>query len=167
VRPRGLDTPRAQRIAHRIFEIGLALKGVDGALEIAGGTLLFFVTPAQLYRMARVLTWHELTEDPHDLVANLVLHGAQHLTAGAALFGALYLVGHGVVKVGLVGALLGRRRWAYPAAIAVFLLFLAFQLYRYTYTASAALLALSVLDVVVIALTWREYRALRTAATTT
>lgn len=157
-------TPRFARIAHVLFDVGVVLKGVDGALETAGGALLFFVTPAELLRVARFLTLGELTEDPRDFVATHLLAAARHLTANALLFGALYLLAHGLVKLGLVAALLRRRRWAYPAAIAVFLLFLAYQAYRYTYAPSAPLLAVSALDVGVIALTWVEYRRLRAPA---
>lgn len=157
-------TRRAARIARALFDVGVVLKGVDGALETAGGALLFFVTPAALYRAARILTLHELTEDPRDFVATHLLDAARHLTANAVLFGALYLLVHGLVKIGLAAALLRRRRWAYPTAIAVFLLFLAYQGYRYSYAPSVPLLAVSVLDVAVIALTWTEYRRLRAQA---
>ena len=73
----------------------------------------------------------------------------------------MYLLRHGVVKTGLVTALLLRRRWAYPVAIFAFLLFLIYQLYRYSHANAPELLVLSVMDVVVIALTWFEYRRLR------
>ena len=52
--------------------------------------------------------------------------------------------------------------WAYPAAIGAFVLFLVYQLYRYTHTSSAWLLVLSVVDVCVIVITWLEYKRLRT-----
>jgi uncharacterized membrane protein len=110
--------------------------------------------------MVRVLTQHELSEDPHDLVARTLLHAAQQFSGDVKLFGALFLLSHGVVKIGLVAGLLLRRHWAYPAAIAVFLAFLVYQLYRYAHTHSVWLLVLSVLDVFVIALTWAEYRRL-------
>ena len=77
------------------------------------------------------------------------------------MFAAAYLLWHGVVKVGLVAALLLKRRWAYPAAIIAFFLFLVYQLYRYTHTRSPALLALSIVDVIVITLTWIEYKRLK------
>ncbi len=150
------------RALHALFDVGVVLKGVDGVLESVGGALLLFVTPDQLYRAARILTLHELTEDPRDLVATRLLAAAHHLTANVVLFGALYLLAHGLVKVGLVTALLRRRRWAYPAAIGVFLLFLACQVYRGLRIPSAPLLALSLLDAGVIALTWAEYRRLGT-----
>ena len=156
-----MGAPRRERIVHALFDIGVITKGVDGALEIVGGVLLFLVTPDQLQHIVRILTQHELSEDPGDVVAGYLLRTSQHLSASAKLFGAVYLLWHGVVKVGIVTALLGRQRWAYPAAIFAFVLFLVYQLYRYAHTYSPELLVLSVLDVFVIALTWLEYARLR------
>src|SRR2546425_4879063 len=112
-----------------------------------GGALLFFVSADQLRHVARILTLHELTEDPHDIVANYLLHASQRLSPGVTTFGAIYLLWHGVVKIGLVTALLRRQRWAYPAAIVAFLLFLVYQVSRYAHTHSPELLVLSALDV--------------------
>jgi uncharacterized membrane protein len=42
-------------------------------------------------------------------------------------------------------------------------LFLAYQVYSYSHTRSAWLLALSILDISVIVLTWLEYRRIRTS----
>lgn len=153
--------PSKQRLIHISFDIGVIGKGIDGVLEIVGGTLLFLVNPAQISYIVRLLTQHELSEDPTDLVAGYLLHAAQHLSASAQTFGAVYLLGHGIIKVGLVAALLRRQFWAYPAAIAAFLLFLIYQLYRYSHTHATWLLVLSAVDVFVIAITWLEYRRLR------
>ncbi|HEV2751968.1 MAG TPA: DUF2127 domain-containing protein [Gemmatimonadales bacterium] len=160
-----METRRRERIVHLLFEIGVIAKGIDGVLEIVGGVLLLLISPTQLHYIARILTQHELSEDPHDIVANYILHSSQGLSAGVKLFGAIYLLWHGVVKGGLVTALLLKRRWAYPTAIVAFLLFLVYQLYRYSHTSAPELLLLSVLDVVVILLTWFEYRRLRAVYT--
>jgi uncharacterized membrane protein len=151
-----------RNLGHRFFLISVITKGVDGVLEVVGGVLLLLVSPTQLYAIARMLTQHELTQDPDDAVANYLLHSTQALSADAKTFGALYLLWHGVVKVLLVAALLQRRRWAYPLAIVAFLLFLVYQLYRYSHTHAPELLVLSVLDIFVIVLTWLEYRRLGT-----
>ncbi len=156
-----MGTRRRERIVHLLFEISVIAKGIDGVLEIVGGVLLLLISPTQLHHIAWILTQHELSEDPHDIVANYLLHSSQGLSAGATMFGAMYLLWHGVVKVGLVTALLLKRRWAYPVAILAFLLFLVYQLYRYSHTDAPELLVLSVMDVVVIVLTWFEYKRLR------
>jgi uncharacterized membrane protein len=154
---------RRERIVHVLFDIGVITKGIDGALEVAGGVLLWVVNPARIHNLARILTLHELSHDSHDLVARYLLNRAEHLSAGTQTFAAIYLLWHGVAKLALVTALLLKQRWAYPAAIVAFGLFLAYQLYRYAHTHAPGLLVLSVLDVLVIVLTWLEYKRLRAA----
>ena len=158
-----MELPNRDKTVHILFDISVIGKAVDGVLEVVGGVVLFFVTADQINWMVRVLTQHELSEDPHDVVAGLLLHSVQHLTTDTKVFAALFLLWHGVVKVGLVSALLRKQLWAYPTAIVAFCVFLAYQVYRYSYTRSPWLLALSFLDLFVIVLTWLEYTRLRTS----
>ena len=150
-----------RRVVHVLFDVSMFAKGIDGVIELIAGVLLFFVTPQQLQHIATILTQHELSEDPRDAVANYLLHSSQALSVAAKTFGAIYLLWHGVVKVGLVTALLLQKLWAYPVAIGSFIVFLVYQLYRYSHTHSPEMIVLSVLDVFVIILTWLEYRRLR------
>ncbi len=147
---------------HLLFDISMIGKGVDGVLEVAGGLMLFLLNPDQINWILRVLTQHELTEDPHDLIARFLVRSAQHLSTDTKTFGALFLLWHGAVKIGLVLALLRKQWWAYPLALAAFGLFLVYQLYRYSHTRSFWLMALSLVDVFVIVITWLEYKRLRT-----
>jgi len=146
----------------KTFKIGIVLKGLDGVLEIAGGMLLLFLSPHAIEHLIRALTAHELSEDPHDFIATHLLHSAGHLTASATLFGAIYLLSHGVAKVVLVALVLRDKLWAYPWLIALLLAFIGYQLYRITAVHfSAGLTALTVFDVALVWLTWREYRSKR------
>jgi uncharacterized membrane protein len=95
------------------------------------------------------------------VIATHLLHTAHGLTGHAVLFGAVYLLAHGIVKVVLVVALLFNRLWAYPWMIAVLLLFIAYQLYRIVLDPTAGLIGLTVFDGVIVALTWREYHQQR------
>ena len=151
------------RIVHVLFDISAVGKGIDGALEILGGAVLLLISPMEVHGIVRILTQHELSEDPHDLVAKYFLNSTPHLSGVTQRFAATYLLWHGAVKVALVAGLLLKRRRAYPAAILAFLLFLVYQLYRYSHTHAPELLVLSVADALVIALTWLEYKRLRTA----
>ena len=56
------------------------------------------------------------------------------------LFGAVYLLLHGAVKVVLVIALLLNKLWAYPCMIVVLLIFIGYQLYRIALNPSAGLI---------------------------
>lgn len=155
-RPRGVS-----RRLEDTFKISVTLKGIDGALEVIGGLVLPFVRPATLAHIARTLTQHELSEDPHDFVARHVLRSTHHLTHGTTLFAALYLLSHGVAKLVLVVAVLQRRLWAYPGLIALLGAFIIYQCYRLAYRVSLGLVLLTVFDAFVVWLTWREWRARR------
>ena len=145
----------------RAFEIGIILKGLNGLAELVGGLLLLFVSAGDIHHLAAALTQAELSEDPHDFIARHILHTANGLTGSAVIFGAVYLLVHGAVKVVLVIALLLNKLWAYPCLIIVLLIFIGYQLYRIALEPSAGLIALTTFDAVIVALTWREYRRQR------
>ncbi|WP_129787963.1 DUF2127 domain-containing protein [Promicromonospora panici] len=148
---------RPRTLLDRAFFIGLILKGLDGVLELVGGVLLLVVTPAQIGAFAQLLTQHELSEDPHDFIANSLLRLTGSLDVSATLFGAVYLLVHGVVKVILVWAVLRDRLWAYPWLIGFLLVFIAYQGYKLVVAFSWGLLLLTAFDVFIVYLTWREY----------
>lgn len=142
----------------RAFEVGIILKGLDGVLEVIGGLLLLVVSPATINQVARAFTQHELSGDPHDFLATHLLRYAGELTGGAVLFGAAYLLSHGLAKVVLVTALLMNKIWAYPWMIAFLVAFIVYQIYRMTFAPSIGLVGLTIFDIVVVWLTYREYR---------
>jgi uncharacterized membrane protein len=146
----------------RTFKIGLVLKGLDGVLEVIGGILLLFLSPQAIQHLVRGLTAHELSEDPHDLIARYLLHTTAHLHHGTTLFGAIYLLSHGIAKIVLVALVLKDKLWAYPWLIGLLLAFIAYQLYQITAVHfSAGLTLLTIFDAILVWLTWREYRAKR------
>jgi uncharacterized membrane protein len=149
---------RPRDLLDQTFEVGIILKGLDGVLEVIGGLLLLVVSPATIDRVVAGLTRHELSEDPHDLLATHLLKTAHGLTGSAVLFGAVYLLSHGVVKVILVAALLKNQLWAYPWMIGLLGVFIVYQLYRLSLQPSVGLAALTVFDAVIAWLTYREYR---------
>jgi uncharacterized membrane protein len=139
------------------FEIALIFKGLDGVLEIVGGVLLLFVSQAQFDSWVVALTQHELSEDPNDFIANHLLTAAGHLSAGGQTFAAFYLLAHGVVKVVLVAAVMKDKLWAYPWMIAFLVAFIVYQCYLMVVNPTVGIALLTVFDVFMIWLTYREY----------
>ena len=150
---------------HVAFEIGVILKGLNGLLELVGGILLLVFPPSTIQRFVVGLTQNELSRDPNDFIATHLRAAAEHLSVGAQLFAAIFLLSHGVIKVLLVYALLRDELWAFPIAIAVFAAFGTYQIYRYFVQPSGWLIALTVLDMVVILLTWIEWRRVKGSST--
>jgi uncharacterized membrane protein len=143
------------------FRVSLFIKGVFALLEIAGGALAYFISQKLLVSFITAITQDELVEDPNDFVANYLLHLAQDFSISTQYFTAFYLLSHGVLKLFLIAGLLRERLWYYPLATIVFALFIVYQLYRFSFTHSVWLLVITILDMLVIWLTWREYKYLR------
>jgi uncharacterized membrane protein len=160
--------PGVSPVLDRTFKVGLVLKAADGVLEIIAGALLLFISPSTIDRIAHRVTAHELGEDPHDRLAHYILHTTGHLTSGTTLFGAIYLLSHGVSKVILVVLVLRDKLWAYPWLMVLLGVFIVYQLYVMIFVKwSWGLAALTVFDVVLVWLTWREYQARRAETLTT
>jgi uncharacterized membrane protein len=145
-------------VTDKAFRISLYLKGVDGLLETAGGIFLLIIRPEQLSRFAAWLTHDELSQDPHDFIANHILKTAHHLTGASLAFGAAYLLAHGVVKLVLVIEVIRDHLWAYIGLIGVTVLFVIYQVYRMADKFSLGLLLLTLFDLLIIYLTQNEYR---------
>ncbi|GAA3602819.1 DUF2127 domain-containing protein [Microlunatus ginsengisoli] len=166
--PSRLQAVRASRFRphdwlDRFFEIAIIAKGVNGVAELIGGLLLLFVSPSRIQALAGAVTQGELSEDPHDFIATHLLHTTSGLTGDAVLFGAVYLMIHGLIKIVLVLALLLNKLWAYPWMIGVLIVFIGYQLYRIALHPTTGLIALTAFDAVILVLTCREYARQRAA----
>lgn len=152
---------RLARGLHKLFQASLLFKGIlAGAEAIAGVGLYFTSNPAILHYVAW-LTRHEIAEDPTDTMAVLAQKSVEALSIQTQHFYALYLIAHGGLKLVMVLALAWRIVWAYPISMVILAGFVAYQLHGFWHGGSPLLLALSALDMLMIALVWREYRLLK------
>ncbi|MDB5037691.1 MAG: hypothetical protein JWQ35_1219 [Bacteriovoracaceae bacterium] len=142
----------------RFFLIGISIKGIDGLLEFIGGILLLFFSPTALNHLLFLLTREELTENPQGFIANYILRFGQHLSSHSKTFASIYLIGHGLVKLVLVIGLFQNRVWSYPAAIILLSGFVGYQCFWLITHFSVLLAVFTILDVIIIALIWSEYR---------
>jgi uncharacterized membrane protein len=150
-----------QETVHRLFWISIFLKGLDGTLEVIGGIALFVIGNGAIMRTIQLLTAPELAEDPHDLIANALRGWFSHLSTDTKNFAGAYLFGHGAVKLFLVAGLWREKLWAFPTALAIISAFILYQLYRLSQMPSPSLIVLTLIDLFVIAVIWREYQILK------
>lgn len=144
-------------LLHDSFRVGITIKGIDGILEALGGVLLWFKVNT-LNTWLQALCQHELARDKHDYIFSHLSIASQKLASGSPMFASLYLLSHGLVKAVLVICLWMNRLWAYPLTIAVFAAFVIYQIYRFAHTQSVALVILTLFDLLLIFLTWKEYQ---------
>jgi len=146
---------------HGLFVLSVGLKGFYAVVEMASGVALYLVAHQSIINFLNRFMTDERLRDPQDWVASTALKVAQSFSLETQHFYALYLITHGVLKLAVVVGLLREKLWAYPACFVVFSAFIAYQLYRFSFTDDLGLVALSILDAFVIALAWHEYRLLK------
>jgi uncharacterized membrane protein len=144
--------------AHRVFWIGILFKALNGLVETGGGIILLIISNETIARWTYALVRPELAEDPNDWIANHVLSSVLHLSSDAKLFAIVYLLVHGIIKLVIVVAIWYSQLWAYWLAGIVFSLFVIYQMARFAVTHSLAMVFLTAIDLVIIALLPPEHR---------
>ena len=153
-----MATAPKERVLHDGFLVGIWFKFAIGAVQAIAGLALLLVNQASLAAMVARWTAPELAEEPHSHIATWAQQGVADLGSGSRAFVTIYLLSHGLIKLGLIWAMLRRKMWAYPWSIVAMSGFIAYQLYRFANTHAMALIVLSVLDAIVVYLIWHEYR---------
>ena len=146
---------------HRLFQIGVIIKALDGLLETMGGVLFVCVNKQTILHTIFRLTQHALVEDPDDWMANHLRAAFSHFSGGNKIFAITYLLGHGVVKLALAVGLWRGILWTFPAGLAVLAAFIGYQTFRMARGFSSGLCILTIIDIAIFVLVWREYRRLK------
>ena len=148
----------SEHFYHRIFRWGVVGKAIISAGEIAAGLLFIFVSYNTLRNWAFAIFGGELNEAPSDSLWNYFATEAHRFAATPQAVWAFIFLSHGIVKMFLVGGLWREKLWAYPTSAIIFAGFVAYQFYQMTYTPSLALWAITIFDIILIALILHEYR---------
>lgn len=146
---------------HQIFAVSVSLKGLHALFEIGAGVALYLTSAETIVGWITDWSTREIALERNDWIASHLLTFAESFSVQKHDFYAFYLLSHGLVKAVLVVGLLREKLWAYPASFVVFGAFIAYQLYRYSFTGDFALIVLSIFDLFVIGLAVHEYRLLR------
>ena len=151
-------------LLHDAFELGIIAKAVFATVETLTGLFLFFLSATWVHAAARWMTAGELGEDPADWLSGKIMALAMAYNVSTQHFWAVYLIGHGLIKLAAVGALIMGYRWAYPLSILVLCGFIVWQVQKFLVTGSLLMAGLTVFDLIVIWLIWHEWRSLPKAA---
>jgi uncharacterized membrane protein len=158
---RASATAKHRSLLDGSFRVGISLKGLHALIETISGLLLLKLSPQTINRYLVDILDQELSRNPHDFFAGHLLRFAEDLAGTGRPFASAYLISHGAVKLVLVIALLMNRLWAYPLMIVMLSVFIGYQTYRFVLTHSSMMMALSVFDLIVLILTWLEFREQR------
>lgn len=143
-----LNDKRVGTVLDDTFFLSVIGKGIGGAIELTAGLLLLFISTATLHHWLEPLS-------------RLGFHSTDHLSDGTKLFVVLYLTIRGGVRLGLAIALLREKLWAYPIALLLLISAILYQVWlMISGHYSGGLLAVTLFDLLIVALTCYEWRKL-------
>jgi uncharacterized membrane protein len=140
-----------------LLKFSLLVKSFFAIIETAGGIIFYFISQDFIINFIFIITRDELSEDPKDFIAGHLIDLSHNLLLSTQHFISIYLLFHGIVKMIAIIGLLKNKLWSFPFSISVFTLFIVYQVYRYFFSYSVWLLVLTVFDIFVVLLIYREY----------
>ncbi|MDB5180208.1 MAG: hypothetical protein JWN12_840 [Candidatus Saccharibacteria bacterium] len=153
---------KPKNLFDKVFEYGILIKGIDGLIELFTAIALIFLSPSRLQGLVVLATHRELAHDPDDFISNFLIHTSQQFTNSARLFFIVYLAVHAAIKIVSVIGLLRNQMWAYPFSLISLGALTLYQIYDIIFGAgSIFVILLTVFDLGILALIWREYQKVK------
>jgi uncharacterized membrane protein len=144
-------------LPHYAYLVAILIKGFDGAVEALAGLILAATGPDRIYEWVIRLTAPELTG--HHPALHAIRSGATRLAESSHEFVIFYLLVHGLLKLGIVVALLrGGGRWVFPIALLILAGFVAYMSWHLTIHWSRWLLGFALFDLLTFVLVLNEWR---------
>lgn len=138
---------------HKLFWWSLAVKAAQSAAEAALGVVVMFISTETMLEGAKYLSAFL-----PGILETMVMSAVHAIAVEGRLFMILYLLSHGIVRLALIIGVYRDKHWAYPALMALLAMFIVSQMVTYSVSHSVVLLVFSVIDAVILWLTWHEYR---------
>ncbi len=142
---------------------GLGLKALNSLVEIIGGFLMTFISHNWLNHCILMIALPELSEDPDDPLMNYLIDFGQTFSSSSQHLVGVYMLLHGITKLVIIILLLERKLWAFPVGVAVFGLFIIFELFSYIHGHSLIMLLIVIFDIVILAMIIWEFQRLKKA----
>lgn len=144
-------------LLHYAYLAAILVKGVDGALEALAGMIIAITGPERVYEWVIRITAPELSG--HHPALHAIRSGATRLAESSHEFVIFYLLVHGVLKLGVVVALLrGGGRLVFPIAsliLGAFVVYMGSELARHW---SGWVLSFLLFDLLTLLLVLNEWR---------
>lgn len=148
-------------LGERLFNIGMKWRIGYGFLRILLGLALLKVVGAPLIEVVTTLMKHELVQSPSDILYTFITRTLSDHPLHITYFLALYFIFWGVLDMVLSYNLIKHRLWAFSVSFLLIGVFVFYEVIRFSHTHSFILLGVILVDIIILWLTWREHKKLK------
>jgi uncharacterized membrane protein len=152
-------------VLHKVFQIGIILKGFNALVELLSGAFLLMFSVERLRSIVHLVSSGQGGSWLRRLWPFSLYRLERWIAPDTKTFFTWFFLSHGAVKAFIIVCLLCGWIWAYPLGITVFSIFIVYQITEILVRHHPVLyFALSVIDAFVIALTVNEWRHAKLSA---
>lgn len=148
-------------IITELFRLGMIWRIVYGAIRLVLGLILLKIVGSPISTLVQKIMSPEITEDPTDILYQVVNALMSHSAPQVTYFLAFYFIFWGFLDIFLSVYLLREKLWAFPVSLALIGTFVIYELIRFTHTHSLILLSVVFIDVLIMALILKEWRLIK------
>lgn len=153
---RDMTLKKSRSLFHFAYLATLAIKGLDGAIEIAIGLLIGLAGPDRIYEWIIRVTEPGMELHPHAF--GFLRAGAGKLTDAHENFVVFYLLVHGILKLGIAIELIrDKSQWIYPVATTILCGFIIYMGSHLLLHWSGWVLGFALFDLFTVALVINEW----------
>ncbi len=150
-----------KNLGHRLYIFSMWWRIGYGFLRVLFGVAILQVVGTPLIEVFKIVMRHELVQDHSDRLYHVVNHALVQHPLYVTYFLAIYFIFWGTLDIVLSYNLLRGRQWAFPVSLICIAGFIAYEMVRFTHTHSHILLGVVMIDLVIFALIYNEYRKRR------
>jgi uncharacterized membrane protein len=145
------------KLERLLFTYSMWWRIVYGVVRVAVGLFLFRVIDMPFSELLYRMTGNEGAEDQTDIIFQFLQTILEKHPFTVTHFVAIYVLFWGVVDIVCSVSLLKRKLWAFPVSMGIIVLFIIYEIYRFSHTHSLLLLWIIIVDIFIVWLIWREY----------
>lgn len=151
----------SSNLGRRLYVVSMWWRIGYGFLRVLFGVAILQAVGTPLIEVFKHVMSHELIQDPSDRLYHVVNHALVQHPLYVTYFLAIYFIFWGILDIVLSYNLLRGRVWAFPASLICIAGFIAYEMVRFTHTHSYILLGVVMIDLVIFALIYSEYKKIR------
>jgi uncharacterized membrane protein len=156
-----IETKQEEKQIYQLFKWSILIKGAISVAEVIVGTLVMFIPVSVIMWMANYIVENIFAGNTENFFAAEIISNAEALAGIGTLIIGAYLIARGGIKLGLIIGLLKNKLWAYPWSLIVIGLLVVFQVFELIKTLHLGIIFVTIFDLVVMYLIWREWNIVK------
>ena len=151
-----------EKVEHNLFSTVMWIRIIYGLVRVVFGLALLKIVGMSFLDILNYLLDKEIVFNPLNFIYTFTVNWLEHNPMYVTYFLASYFIFWGTLDTVLSYNLLKDKHWAFPVSLVLIVVFVIYEIFRFTHTHSLMLLWIIIFDIFLFWLIKREYNRVKT-----